>query len=315
MRPQATHVTDPMVAVAGRICRIVGHWRLVPGFDRDSDSDRSLGRPCTATNAGLAPRSGHRGPGRSDGLCIGPGGATHWRHDPALGPGPHSLLWHSVLTGSGHCLLHASIRDNLLLAAPDATELDLWEALDAAQIGDHVRDLPDDLDTIAGARGYRFSGGEKQRLAIARTLLRNLRVLILDEATSALDNRTEREVQAAIERLMPVARRSPSRTPLDGAARRADRRPRGRCHLGAGRSRHPARQGRFVCRAAGFQRPFRQTRPRGRRLTHSTYPRRIGCGGGMPPHNANSPPEMGRRSFEGWDGASTSQDECLTSEP
>lgn len=107
-----------------------------------------------------------------------------------------------MLTGSGHCLLHASIRDNLLLAAPDATELDLWEALDAAQIGDHVRDLPDDLDTIAGARGYRFSGGEKQRLAIARTLLRNLRVLILDEATSALDTESERAVQDALEALM-----------------------------------------------------------------------------------------------------------------
>jgi ATP-binding cassette subfamily B protein len=65
-----------------------------------------------------------------------------------------------------------------------------------------VADLPAGLDTVVGARGHRFSGGEKQRLAIARTLLRNPRVLVLDEATSALDNETEREVQMAVDRLM-----------------------------------------------------------------------------------------------------------------
>ena len=106
-----------------------------------------------------------------------------------------------VLTQETH-LLHDTIRANLLLAAPEATEGELWAALDAARIAEHIRGLPRGLDTVVGARGHRFSGGEKQRLAIARTLLRNPRVLILDEATSALDNRTEREVQAAIERLM-----------------------------------------------------------------------------------------------------------------
>ncbi|MEO6999168.1 MAG: ABC transporter ATP-binding protein, partial [Terracoccus sp.] len=99
-------------------------------------------------------------------------------------------------------LVHASIRDNLLLAAPEASELDLWQALEAAQVSALVAGLPDQLDTLVGARGHRFSGGEKQRLAIARTLLRNPRVLILDEATSALDNETERELQTAIDRLM-----------------------------------------------------------------------------------------------------------------
>ena len=99
-------------------------------------------------------------------------------------------------------LVHASIRENLLLAAPDATDDDLWRALAAAQVAPLVADLPAGLDTVVGARGHRFSGGEKQRLAIARTLLRNPRVLVLDEATSALDNETEREVQAAIDRLM-----------------------------------------------------------------------------------------------------------------
>lgn len=97
-------------------------------------------------------------------------------------------------------LVHASIRDNLLLAAPSATDDELWAALRSAQ-ADFVRDLPDGLDTLVGARGHRFSGGEKQRIAIARTLLRDPAVLVLDEATSALDNATERALQDAFDRL------------------------------------------------------------------------------------------------------------------
>ena len=96
-------------------------------------------------------------------------------------------------------LLHASIRENLLYAKADASDPDLWHALEAAQIADLVATLPDGLDTVVGARGLRFSGGEKQRFAIARTLLRDPRVLVLDEATSALDNETERELQAALD--------------------------------------------------------------------------------------------------------------------
>ncbi len=95
-------------------------------------------------------------------------------------------------------LLHASIRDNLLHAKADATDDELWLVLESAQIADLVATLPDGLDTVVGARGLRFSGGEKQRFAIARTLLRDPRVLILDEATSALDNETEHELQAAL---------------------------------------------------------------------------------------------------------------------
>ncbi|MEE1622502.1 ABC transporter ATP-binding protein [Zafaria sp. Z1313] len=98
-------------------------------------------------------------------------------------------------------LQHASIRENLLLAAPGATEAQLWNALAAARIASLVASLPEGLDTVVGARGHRFSGGEQQRLAIARTLLRNPKVLVLDEATSALDNSTEAEVQAALDRL------------------------------------------------------------------------------------------------------------------
>ncbi|WAP50708.1 ABC transporter ATP-binding protein [Arthrobacter sp. ATA002] len=98
-------------------------------------------------------------------------------------------------------LVHASVRENLLLAAPDAGDEQLWSALAAAQIADSIGALPEGLETLVGARGHRFSGGEQQRLAIARTILRNPPVLVLDEATSALDNTTEAQVQQALERL------------------------------------------------------------------------------------------------------------------
>ena len=96
-------------------------------------------------------------------------------------------------------LLHGTIRENLRHARPDATDDEMVAAARRAQIHDVIAALPDGYDTVVGARGPRFSGGEKQRLAIARTLLRDPRVLVLDEATSALDNRTERAVQAALD--------------------------------------------------------------------------------------------------------------------
>ncbi len=98
-------------------------------------------------------------------------------------------------------LFHTSIAENLRFAKPDATEEELVAAARAARIHDHIAALPDGYDTVVGERGYRFSGGEKQRLAIARTLLRNPPVLILDEATSALDTQTEHAVQEALDDL------------------------------------------------------------------------------------------------------------------
>ncbi|MCM9077924.1 ABC transporter ATP-binding protein/permease [Streptomyces sp. NBC_00160] len=98
-------------------------------------------------------------------------------------------------------LFHASVADNLRFAKPDATDEEIAEAARAAQIHEHIASLPDGYDTLVGERGYRFSGGEKQRLAIARTILRDPPVLILDEATSALDTRTEHAVQRAIDNL------------------------------------------------------------------------------------------------------------------
>src|SRR3954469_18031645 len=98
-------------------------------------------------------------------------------------------------------LFHASIRDNLRFAKPEATDEEVEEAARAAQVHELIASLPEGYDTLVGERGYRFSGGEKQRIAIARTILRNPPVLVLDEATSALDNETERAVQAALDEL------------------------------------------------------------------------------------------------------------------
>jgi len=98
-------------------------------------------------------------------------------------------------------LLHTSVRENLRYARPEASDAELEAAARAARIHDLIASLPDGYDTVVGSRGHRFSGGEKQRLAIARTLLRNPRVLVLDEATSALDTETERAVQEAFDTL------------------------------------------------------------------------------------------------------------------
>ena len=99
-------------------------------------------------------------------------------------------------------LFHASIRDNLLYARPEATEEELEAAARAAAIHERILELPEGYETIVGERGYKLSGGEKQRIAIARVLLKDPRILILDEATSALDTVSERLIQAALERVM-----------------------------------------------------------------------------------------------------------------
>jgi ATP-binding cassette subfamily B protein len=98
-------------------------------------------------------------------------------------------------------LFHATVRENLRFACPDASDEEIEAAARTARIHDLVASLPDGYDTVVGERGYRFSGGEKQRIAIARTILRNPPVLVLDEATSSLDTRTEREVQEELDQL------------------------------------------------------------------------------------------------------------------
>src|SRR5437764_4010685 len=102
-----------------------------------------------------------------------------------------------VVTQDAH-MFHETMRDNLLYARPDATEPELWAAIEAAQLGELVRELPDGLDTLVGDRGYRMSGGEKQRLAIARLLLKAPSIVVLDEATAHLDSESEAAVQRAL---------------------------------------------------------------------------------------------------------------------
>jgi ABC-type multidrug transport system fused ATPase/permease subunit len=102
-----------------------------------------------------------------------------------------------LVTQDGH-LFHESIRANLLLAAPEASDAEIWSALERARLADLVASLPDGLDTVVGERGYRLSGGERQRLTIARLLLAKPRVVVLDEATAHLDSTSEAAVQEAL---------------------------------------------------------------------------------------------------------------------
>jgi len=99
-------------------------------------------------------------------------------------------------------LMHTTIAENLRIAKPDATHEELIAACRSAAIHDHIASLPEAYETVVGERGYKLSGGEKQRLAIARAILKNPKILILDEATSALDTHSERLIQASLAELM-----------------------------------------------------------------------------------------------------------------
>ena len=159
-------------------------------------------------------------------------------------------------------LFHATIRENLRFAKPEATDEEVEEAARAAHIHDLIESLEDGYDTMVGERGYRFSGGEKQRMAIARTVLRNPRVLILDEATSALDTRTERAVQAELDRLVGGQDDDHDRAPpVDRPRRGPDPRARPRRHRRARHSRGAARARRRVRAARRAGRVSRRGSP------------------------------------------------------
>ena len=126
-------------------------------------------------------------------------------------------------------LFHDTIRANLLYARPSATEKELTEACEAARIWELISSLPDGLDTIAGDRGYRFSGGEKQRVALARLLLKAPSVVVLDEATAHLDSESEVAIQRALATALTGRRRYRDRPPaIHGPGGGPDRRRRRR---------------------------------------------------------------------------------------
>ena len=173
------------------------------GADRDAVAGLTLSVPAGSTLALVGPT----GSGKST-----VAGLLARLHDPDAGRvtvdgvdlrdlDPDVLASVVGVVSQESYLVHASVRDNLLLARPGASEGELWAALAAAQVADLVASLPDGLDTVVGARGHRFSGGEQQRLAVARTILRDPPVLVLDEATSALDTATERALQRALDEL------------------------------------------------------------------------------------------------------------------
>jgi ATP-binding cassette, subfamily B, bacterial len=177
----------------------------------------ALARPESPDNALVLQDVSFRAPGGKMTALVGPSGAgkttiTHLVprfYDPGSGTvriGGHDLRdvtmlsLHDtvgVVTQDAH-LFHETIRSNLLYARPDAAESELVEACRAARIWDLVSSLPDGLDTVVGSRGYRLSGGEKQRIAIARLLIKAPRVVVLDEATAHLDSESEAAIQRAL---------------------------------------------------------------------------------------------------------------------
>jgi ATP-binding cassette subfamily B protein len=204
--PDVVAPADPVVLDPSRVrgeVRFEGVTFRYPGGDRDALTDVDLTVPSGATLALV----GHTGSGKSTLASL-----VSRLHDPSAGRvtvdgvdvrdlDPEVLASIVGVVSQETYLVHGSIRDNLLLARPGATDAELWRALGAAQVADLVASLPDGLETVVGSRGHRFSGGEQQRIAIARTILRDPPVLVLDEATSALDNETERAFRAALERL------------------------------------------------------------------------------------------------------------------
>ncbi len=201
--PAPTHpvALDP-ASVRGDV-RIEGATVRYPGADRDAVADLTLSVPAGSTLALV----GATGSGKST-----VAGLLARLHDPDHGRvtvdgidvrdlDPDLLASVVGVVSQESYLVHATVRDNLLLARPEASDGELWAALAAAQVADLVASLPDGLETVVGARGHRFSGGEQQRLAVARTILRDPPVLVLDEATSALDTATERALQRALDEL------------------------------------------------------------------------------------------------------------------
>ena len=177
-----------------------------------------------------------------------------------------------VVTQDAH-MFHDTIRANLLYARPEATDAELVDALRAAQIWDLVASLPDGLDTIVGDRGYRLSGGEKQRLAIARLLLKAPDVVVLDEATAHLDSESEAAVQRALTTALE------GRTSLVIAHRLSTVRDADQILVV---DRRPGRRARPARRAARRRRALRRALPHPVRRPGAVAGRRRRAGGRAP---------------------------------
>ena len=199
--PERARHLDP--ATARGELRLDGVTYRHPGADRDALVDIDLTIPAGATVALV----GHTGSGKSTLASL-----LTRLDDPTTGrvtldgidlrdlPAVERAAVVGVVSQETY-LLHGTVRENLRFARPDATDAQIEQAARDAQIHELISALPDGYDTMVGSRGHRFSGGEQQRLALARTLLRDPRVLLLDEATSALDTRTEAAVQDALDRV------------------------------------------------------------------------------------------------------------------
>ena len=199
LEPELKEATEPAQLADASLTLHNVSYRY-PGTDTDALSDVSLSIPAHTTTALV----GHTGSGKSTVAALMARLADPTSGSVLLGgvdlrdiPPEQRAEVIGVVSQETY-LIHGTVRENLLFAQPDATEEDMWTALHAARVADVVKGLPDGLDTLVGSRGYRFSGGEQQRISLARTLLRRPQVLILDEATSALDNETERAIQEAV---------------------------------------------------------------------------------------------------------------------
>jgi ATP-binding cassette subfamily B protein len=202
-------VDEPAHPIEVDPAQVAGHVRLedvsfaYPGADRSALSDVSLDVPAGSTLALV----GETGSGKTT-----LGSLMARLYDPSSGAvrvdgmdlRDLRLADLAAIVGvvsQETYLLHTTVRENLRYAKPTATDAEIEDVARAAQIHDLIVSLPDGYETTVGSRGHRFSGGEKQRIAIARTLLRDPRILVLDEATSALDTETERAVQQAFDTL------------------------------------------------------------------------------------------------------------------
>ncbi|QPK78984.1 ABC transporter ATP-binding protein [Corynebacterium lizhenjunii] len=196
--PEPTQPADASLNSPSLTFRQVGY--TYPGADRSALRGIDLHVPAGTTTALV----GHTGSGKSTAAMLAARLADPTEGTVLLGGvdlrrlSAAARAQHIGVVSQETYLLHASVRENLLFSRPDATDSELWAALRLAHVDQVIAGLPEGLDTVVGSRGYRFSGGEQQRLSLARTLLRDPDVLILDEATSALDNETERAIQEAV---------------------------------------------------------------------------------------------------------------------